>query len=90
MKIITELVDGWDLRNWYNMNGQLRALSNTFFRTKQQVIKSLDNLFPEDPEKGWELLFDVLENLRQDFNEDTLSYYVINHMDTLEQYLDNL
>jgi hypothetical protein len=88
MTITQEAKDGLELRSWYKDFGILKRSKNVSFISTEQVVSSLDGLY-ESPETGWQLLFDIIEEMFFDeLSPESLSLYVTNHMQLIEEYLE--
>lgn len=88
MTVTHEIKDGLDLRSWYDEFGILKKDGNVSFISIEQVVKSLDSLY-EKPESGWQLLFDIIEEVFGDeLGPEVLSLYVTGHMQLIEEYLE--
>lgn len=88
MKIIKELNDGWDLRDWYINDAPVKIKPGGYLN-KEGLIEALDML-GEEPTDGWDLLFNIIEDVfGEELQEEFLSAYIADYQDIIETYSED-
>lgn len=92
LKVIEELQDWQDLRDWYTVYGSFKSSRRppvySVERAKNSIIKELDTEI-EGFDNAWHVLFNALVNEYEfeDLNTDQLSLYVTDYEKFIEDYL---